>query len=277
MAFRLIERTPGVSRVIAEYRRLLMAQHGTILAQEKRLAGHTLDAVSDRYSTLRLPDTTAGDGADLVRWRDQDVAAAFVIYLARAADFYAVVPAGHVCSLMEVGPGIGFSTLAHWSLNPDIRVIVNLDIPSTLYISTQYLKSTGAVDVVDYLNVRDQEQIVLEPGTERTRVYQLPSWCLDRLDGKIDWLHSAFAFQEMERVVAAAYLAGAKKLGCTGAWLMSSIEGHKPGAGGQATPVRFADLETALKPELRCSGDMAQSLSGCYASVHEASRLFARV
>ena len=198
LAFRLIERAPGVSRVIAEYRRLLRAQHGTLLAQEKRLAAHMLDAVAERYPTLRLPDTTAGDGADLMRWRDQDVAAAFVVYLVRAADFYAAVPAGHVRSLMEVGPGLGFSTLAHWSLNPDIRVIVNLDIPSTLYISTQYLKATGAVDVVDYLDVRDWEQIVIKPGAERTRVYQLPSWCLDRLDGKVDWLHGAFSFQEME-------------------------------------------------------------------------------
>ncbi|MCY4238048.1 MAG: hypothetical protein OXC93_06810 [Rhodospirillaceae bacterium] len=112
LAFRVIERAPGVSRVIAEYRRLLRAQHGTLLAQEKRLAAHMLDAVAERYPTLRLPDTTAGDGADLMRWRDQDVAAAFVVYLVRAADFYAAVPAGHVRSLMEVGPGLGFSTLA---------------------------------------------------------------------------------------------------------------------------------------------------------------------
>jgi putative sugar O-methyltransferase len=273
--FQAIETAPGARKVVGEYRRLLKAQQKSLLAAQKSLASLVLDRIAERHPDLRLPAATPGNGADHLVWREREVAAALVPYLARAADFYAVVAPREVTSMMEVGPGLGLSTLAHLALNPNLRLVVNLDIPSTLYISTQFLKAVDGPEVVDYLSVREASSVALSPGNGgAARVYQLPPWLLDRVTGSVDWIHSAFAFQEMEREVAAAYLAAAKRLGCRGAWLMSMVEGHKPGAGGQTAPVTFADLERALQPEFHPETEVQTALSGLYGVTSAVSRIY---
>jgi putative sugar O-methyltransferase len=245
--FEAIPKLPVVSKVFAEYRHVSRANFLHFVDLKKRVCRGVLDSISGAYPDARpAGDLTAGGAPHTVDWQGIPVSISFVPFLARAADFYAKTPMSSVTSLMEVGPGLSWSTLAHLSLNPNIRFIINIDIPSTLYISTQFLKATGAARVVDYLDLK-AGQPVKDPGVaEGPVVYQLPPWFLDKVTQEVDWLHNSFSFVEMEPAVVSAYGSAAARLVTKGAWLMSSVDGHATGAGGQSETVTFQVIDDAF-------------------------------
>ncbi|MEJ2435091.1 MAG: hypothetical protein P8Y53_18765, partial [Pseudolabrys sp.] len=72
---------------------------------------------------------------------------AFAMYLSCVADFYTYAPAREMTAIIEIGPGLGLSSLAHMAINRALRVIVNIDIMPVRYLSTQFLKSIDGIDV----------------------------------------------------------------------------------------------------------------------------------
>lgn len=251
--FTLLERTPPITRLVAEYQRLVQAQYREAVKLRVMLARSVLDRIAAGFPHLRIPENLdAGGAEDLFEWNNMPVSAAFVPYLARAADFYRVTDAAEVTSLLEIGPGLGLSTLAHHALNPNCRTFVNVDISTTAYVATQFLRAVDAFEVVDYLAVRDRPDIPVHESGTGPHCLMVPPWMLPRLSGGIDWFHNAFSFQEMERDVVDLYAAQVKRLVKNGAWLISSVDGHRQGAGGQKAPVRFSDIEASFSPEFTC-------------------------
>ncbi|MEJ2374329.1 MAG: hypothetical protein P8Y71_02575 [Pseudolabrys sp.] len=80
------------------------------------------------------------------------------MYLSCVADFYTYAPAREMTAIIEIGPGLGLSSLAHMAINRALRVIVNIDIMPVRYLSTQFLKSIDGIDVSDYRALRARER-----------------------------------------------------------------------------------------------------------------------
>jgi hypothetical protein len=164
------------------------------------------------------------------------------MYPSRIADFYTRIPPEEVTSILEIGPGLGLSSLAHMTLNPHLRVIANVDIVPVLYLSTQFLRSVDGIDLVDYREMREHVSITAEPAHDGVRVYQMAPWQLPKLEGQIDYFFNAFSFQEMEEDVVRNYATEIFRLVDKGALIHSMAAGHRPGAGGQRTPVTLEFL-----------------------------------
>jgi hypothetical protein len=196
---------PLFRSVLGEYKRLVRAEHVQRVRIEQGYAGLVLDVLADLFPDLRIPGGLGNGGAeDMLGWRGHKVSAAWVPYLCQVFDIYRAVPPGDVASLMEIGPGLGFSTLAHWALNPGLRIVLNIDIPPILYVSTQFLKSIPDIQVVDYRATRDMDPIEPQPSLLPC-VYQLAPWQLPKLRTRFHAFVNAFSFQEMEPDICRNY------------------------------------------------------------------------
>jgi len=239
------EQLPGVRQILAEHRRILKAEYEHH-KEIRRLHGQlAMDEIARAFPYVDPPPGLANGGADdAFLWRNRLLVPSFVMYLSRTADFYAHMPPAEVNCLIEVGPGLGLSSLAHMALNPGLRLIVNVDIVPVLYVSTQFLRSIPGVRVVDYRATRDKDIIRAELAAGQVTIYQLAPWQLPRLQGTFDFFFNAFSFQEMEREVCASYAEQVKRLVRKGVMLHSKVAGHQPGAGGQLSPVTFDFLQS---------------------------------
>lgn len=253
--FELIPRLPAVSKVIDEYKRMLVTEHGRLKLAREKLSRIVLEEIHSSFPNMRPPgNVLAGHPAHSFEWNGAAYTAPFVLYLARAADFYRSIPPEEVTSLLEIGPGLAWSSLAHATLNPNLRLIVNVDIPSTIYVSTQFLKAVDAFDVMDYRVFRQQggfdaiAQNKSQETSERPVCIQLPPWAAPKIEGPIDWAHNAFSFMEMEPKVVEAYAEVISNNVTRGVWLLSNVVGHLPGAGGQKDKVTFDLIENAFSP-----------------------------
>lgn len=243
--WKTIESLPGPRQIVAEYRRVLSAEYRRRRDASRQHARLAMDEIARAFPDIRPPAGLANGGADdAFIWRGHAIVPAFVMYLSRVADFYGRVPPRQVTSILEIGPGLGLNSLAHIALNPEVRVIVNIDIPPVLYLSTQFLKSIGEVAVVDTRVSQESAHIVLEPAATGVRIYQLAPWQLPKLEGSLDFFFNAFSFQEMESEICRNYAAHVLRLVERGALLHSMTAGHRPEAGGQNAPVTLAFLES---------------------------------
>jgi putative sugar O-methyltransferase len=249
--WRMMQALPGVRQIIAEHQRVLAAEYSHHRQTRREHARIVMDEIADAFPDIRPPAGIANGGADdAFVWRGHNLTPAFTMYLSRAADFYTHVEPKNVTSAIEIGPGLGLGSLAHMTLNPGLRVIVNVDIIPVLYLSTQFLKSIDGVAVIDYRALRGSDRIVPEPAANGVRIYQLAPWQLMRVDGAFDFFFNAFSFQEMESAVCRNYAAQVLRLVKRGVLLHSMTGGHKLGAGGQKTPVTIEFLESLFQPML---------------------------
>ena len=241
VVWRLAAGAPVVRLIVAEHRRLVAAEHARAVRGAVLHAAEVLDDLAADFPGLRPPaGLDAGGAEDAFDWRGHTVTAHWVEYLCRAADFYGAVAPERVHTILEIGPGLGLSTLAHLALNPHLRLVVNCDIPPVLYVATQFLRAIPGVNVVDYLDWRDRG--VREAADGAPTVVQIAPWQLPEVTFSVDAAFNAFSFQEMEREVCEAY-AGIVRARTKGAvFLHAMAEGHRPGAGGQRAPVGLGFL-----------------------------------
>lgn len=248
LVWRTLQGRPGVRQIVAEQQRALAAEYARHRQTRRQHARMVMDEIADAFPDIRPPAGIANGGADdAFLWRGHTLVPSFAMYLSRAADFYTRVPPKDVTSLIEIGPGLGLGSLAHMTLNPDLKVIVNVDIVPVLYLSTQFLKSIEGIEVVDYRALRGQNRIIPERASNAVRIYQLAPWQLPQVDGAFDFFFNAFSFQEMESEICRSYAAQVLRLVERGVLLHSRTGGHKAGAGGQEAPVSLGFLESLFQ------------------------------
>ncbi len=241
--WRLAETLPPSSHTVAGYRHLLRAEHQRAVADSMRVAKLLFQAIAGEFPDLRPPlGLTNGGAEDVFTWRGRPACAEWAVHVVRAAAFYRRVPPKSVTSYVEVGPGLGLSTLAHMALNPHLKLVVNIDIPPILYISTQFLKSIPGLQVRDMRALEGGDGISASPAGRGTKVYQLAPWQLPRLDGKFAAFFNYYSFQEMEPEICANYARTVIPLIGSHIMLLSSHGGHEKGAGGQREQVTLPFL-----------------------------------
>lgn len=271
--FETIPKIPLISKVVDSHKRIINAQHKTIIKNEIYIAKNILAQIEEKFGQLNVPfDLTVGDADDGFEWRSCKITTQFVHYLARVADFYSTVPKEDVTSIVEIGSGLGWSTIAHRMFNDNIKLFINVDIPTTLYLMTQFLKSTKAFNVIDYTDFLklDNYQIPAPSASETNPTcVNIPPWCFEKINQEVDWFHNAFSFQEMEPFVVNAYAAHTKKIVKKGAWLLSSIKGHKPGAGFQEETVDFEFIEKSFSPNFTRSNNESIKISSYHIDIDE--------
>jgi putative sugar O-methyltransferase len=243
--WRLVAGAPVARLIVTEHRRLIAAEHARAVRGAVLHAAGVIDALAADFPGLAPPaGLDAGGAEDAFDWRGHRVTAHWVEYLCRAADFYGAVKPEAVRAILEIGPGLGLSTLAHLGLNPQLELVVNCDIPPVLYIATQFLRAVPDIHVIDYLDWRGG---VRGPRDGAPTVIQIAPWQLPELTQSVDAAFNDFSFQEMEREVCEAY-AGIVRARTTGAvFLHAMAEGHRPGAGGQRAPVGMGFLRGLLE------------------------------
>jgi len=282
--FETIPRVPLVSRVISEYKGMLATEHGRLKLVNERLSRFILADIQDLFPDFKPPrGILAGHPAHFFEWNGGSYTASFVSQLSRVADFYKVVPRESVTSLLEVGPGLGLSSLAHAALNPHLRLIINVDIPSTIYVATQFLKAVDAFDVIDYQSFRKSGGFDgfgsgnTAGNADRLQCIQLPPWACPEIQSPIDWAHNAFSFMEMEPAVVEAYAEVISSNVTGGIWLLSAVQGHLPNSGGgQKARVTFDLIEQAFNPQFERETVEMVNFSSYFNVIPDHSRLLRR-
>lgn len=243
--FNGVQAIPPFDKVVFEYQRLIRTLHKRNVELRISHSKEILKQIEAENGKINFEfDVDNGHAEDVFDWNGHKITTSIVPYLARCVDFYNIVDKREVRSLLEIGPGLGWSTLSHVILNPYIKKFVNIDIPATLYLSTQFLRSFDALEVTDYVEFQNNNNAVLDHKSSRPTCLCLPTWCVEKISDQIDWFHNAYSFQEMEPEVVQAYLGIANKFVTNGYWIMSSIYGHLPNAGGQK---RTVDIDMISK------------------------------
>ena len=197
--WRALVRSPGVAQIVREYGRILASVSNGRRSVENCMAKIVMDELISQFPRIRIPQGLESGGApNAFEWRGHTITADWVPYVCRAGDLYRHHSADNVSSLIEIGPAIGLSTLAHVALNKNIKVIVNIDIPPVTYICGQFLRCFRELEVIDYSQTRKLHEIHIQPASDgRVRVYQLPPWSIEKLRGEVDLFLNARSFQEM--------------------------------------------------------------------------------
>ena len=202
-----VERMPIMRTILAEERRLVKALHRKQVSEEIVLAQFVLSELEREGKNFIPPDGLAhGSAEDTFTDNERVMTALWVEHLARAFDTYRLISAKKVETIVEVGSGLVQTTLAHQTMNPHLKWVVNIDIPPVLYIAGQYLRSISGVEVVDYSETRDLKRIYPQEASDgRLRVYMLATWQTPRLEAKVDLFLNSASFQEMDRETCLAY------------------------------------------------------------------------
>lgn len=246
-----IEKLPLFNRSIDRYKKIIRVYHRQYLQNEEKIARLVLDNIAEKFPDFVIPTGIENGGAeDSFEWRGNTVCSAWVRHLSRIADFYAQVAPETVKTIAEIGPGVGFSSIAHKALNPHLKTIINVDIVPTIYVSGQYLDSIDGIHVVTYDQTKEMDVINVQSDAANTNdltIFSLPPWEFDKVTGSIDFFFNAYSFQEMEKEICENYSRIIMNLVEKGVLLHSHVKGHKPNAGGQKEPIYLSFLEDLFR------------------------------
>ncbi|MFA6700376.1 MAG: putative sugar O-methyltransferase [Thiomicrospira sp.] len=139
-------------------------------------------------------------------------------FLKKYADF------DRIQTVMEIGGGFGtLGEIVHQTL-PNTRYI-DIDIPPTLCCSTYYLQQVfGDNALTTYRDTAQQAQIQID---QLSAASVLPSWQIERLQGKIDLFVNFISFQEMEPDIVQNYLSHVTRLQAEWVLLRNMREGKQ--------------------------------------------------
>jgi len=202
---------PGIGSHITQLRE----QNINAYKQVSNLNGKLIEARNGEAIASRfpngLPETTIGSARSLAAVpsiSDVEVATLYLTMAERIVEWEAVAPCKSLRNYLEIGGGFGAFAhlLAHGA--PSNLTIVLVDIPSTIYVATQYLKAHFGGAVKSYLETRHMTDIDISSDGS-FRILCLAPWQIETLSGKIDLFHNSSSFSEMTPEIVQNY---AKKL-----------------------------------------------------------------
>lgn len=99
-------------------------------------------------------------------------------------------------SFIEIGGGFGSNIHLLIQNFPNIKKIVYADIFPNIFVGTEYLKSFYKDNVRDYISLSNLKEIKFQNNKD-LEIICVPTWCLEKINAKIDKFHNAASFQEM--------------------------------------------------------------------------------
>lgn len=197
---RIAAQLPFLKGFFALHRHWIKAYHLQARAAEAKLLQFRLSdwlkEVSSGFPELPSSIEEACPASVEIENRD------YAVYYLRLLSYISLlensdgVDLGNADSLIEVGGGLGANLHLLLTRYPNIRKVVLVDLPTTLYVSTQYLKKffTG---VRDYSATRGKEKICFEGGADELEILTLCPWQLPNLEAEIDVAWNSHSFVEM--------------------------------------------------------------------------------
>ncbi len=100
-------------------------------------------------------------------------------------------------SYLEIGGGFGVNIHLIQNIFPNIRKFIFIEIPPTLYVANQYLKSIFGDSVVDYEKNRTNKNIKFKNNSD-LEILCIAPWQIDNLNvSNINHIHNANSFVEV--------------------------------------------------------------------------------
>jgi len=169
------------------------------------------DWFSEFSTKYNLPDTLVGNPQDTVSISNHKMGRMYLSMYSRIHNYSKVVDFSQVKVVFEIGGGFG--AFAHTLLHifPNIRKYIYLDLPSTLYVATQYLKHFFGNEVTDYRETKNLDRILFSSNNEREILSVCP-WQIEKIDADVDLFWNSASFQEMPKATVVNYLQYVERL-----------------------------------------------------------------
>ncbi len=116
----------------------------------------------------------------------------------------------NIKSFFEIGGGFGASVHILLQNFKNIKKIIYLDLAPYIFTATEYLRSFYGDSVKDYLDHKDKE-IEFSDNNE-LEIFCIAPWQISNVKSKIDYFHSAYAFQGMTDKMIKNYSSHMKSL-----------------------------------------------------------------
>ena len=109
------------------------------------------------------------------------------------------------CSIFEIGGGFGANIHLLLENYKNIRKVVYLEIPPTLYVGTQYLKAFYGTAVFDYRALKHLDSIKFS-ADNNIEIYCIAPWQIEKLECAVDIFMNSHSFVEMPKNVVKNYV-----------------------------------------------------------------------
>ena len=108
-------------------------------------------------------------------------------------------------TFFEIGGGFGSNIHFLITNFPNIKKIIYLDIVPNIYVGTEYLKYHFKENVIDYLQVKDKDEIKFSDNDD-LEIICIPPWLIEKVKVEIDHFHNAASFVEMPEKIVKNYI-----------------------------------------------------------------------
>lgn len=162
-----------------------------------------------------LPDSLIAKPARTVTFSFEEIGESYLSPLAWVTEYSTQVDFTGITKVLEIGGGFGAMchTLLHFY--PNIVKYAYIDVPPTLYVGTQYLKSVFGDDVVvDYRKTRLEPDINFSRD-DRRQIFALAPWQIEAWTSQCDFFWNSSSFQEMPVESVRNYLRHVSRLSAT--------------------------------------------------------------
>ena len=116
----------------------------------------------------------------------------------------------NIKSFFEIGGGFGASVHILLQNFKNIKKIIYLDLAPYIFTATEYLRSFYGNSVKDYLDHKDKE--IKFSDNDELEIFCIAPWQISKVKSKIDFFHSAYAFQGMSGEMIKNYSSYMKSL-----------------------------------------------------------------
>ena len=196
---------PILRTLFGEYRTLI-TKHRAVSQRFANL--YYQNCFGDWFKTIAyqydLPDSLHAGCQRYVTLNDENVAQIYVDFLMRIHNFGRHLEFSEVRVAFEIGGGFGTWPHLIFSMFPNVRKIVYLDIPPMIYVATQYLKHFFGDMVIDYRQTKDAKIISFHDDDSREILCLCP-WQIEKLEVQADLFWNTASFSEMTPDIVGNY------------------------------------------------------------------------
>jgi putative sugar O-methyltransferase len=187
--------------LLEEYNRHIDRYARRVWSYKERLLQTTMSPVVSEYVDRYGPiETRLGAPVNVVPFPSGHVSEYYVRAISWTMSLHDNLDLANVRTIVEIGGGFGAMchTLLHSAKT--VRQYVYVDIPPALYIGTQYLRAIYGSNVLTYLDVEAEPQLLASPrsGAPQPAIYCITPWQFDQLSIAYDLAWNSCSFQEMD-------------------------------------------------------------------------------
>jgi|TARA_B100002019_G_C21274085_1_gene604153 putative sugar O-methyltransferase len=180
--------------------------NGEILATSDYKIFKSSNDRNDKLDLLDFSESSFGNPIEQFSIEDNNYSRSSLNYLLGLSFLKSILPDFVPKTVLEIGGGFGtLGEILHQVPKHDIKYI-DIDLPPIFLIASEYIRNACSLRENDYKLSELNDDIETINIDELPRFSFLPSWEIERLNGKIDLFVNFISFQEMEPDIVKNYL-----------------------------------------------------------------------